>query len=112
MALRTERRRSGHNAHGTGRYARIFAHAHHAQQFSHLFFKTGCSRKASASVGYVYVEVCARPLTLDLRLRNQRRFAGMLSTIPTMLLSAAGSGAYFLTLEIDPSKMIAGVRRL
>ncbi|SNX84897.1 related to PAM17 - constituent of the TIM23 complex [Melanopsichium pennsylvanicum] len=44
-----------------------------------------------------------------LQLRRSRRFAGMVTTIPTTLLAGAAAGSYFLTLEIDPSNTIAGI---
>lgn len=47
----------------------------------------------------------------DLRLRNQRRIAGLVSTVPAMILAGAASGSYFLTQELDPSQTIMGVRR-
>lgn len=49
-------------------------------------------------------------LCADLRLRRNRRMAGLMTTIPTTLLSAATAGSYFMTLEVDPSQTIAGVR--
>jgi len=50
-------------------------------------------------------------LTLkDLRLRHQRRIVGLVTTVPTMIISAIASGSYFMTLEIDPSQTLGGVR--
>lgn len=53
----------------------------------------------------------AEPLPWDayLRLRKQRRIAGVATTWPTMILAAVGSGSYFMTLDIDPSQTIAGI---
>lgn len=45
----------------------------------------------------------------DLRLRRQRRIAGLVATVPTMLCSAIASGSYFMTIEIDPSQTLGGV---
>lgn len=42
-------------------------------------------------------------------MRRQRRLAGLISTVPTMAIAAIASGSYFMTLEIDPSKTIAGI---
>ncbi|KDN49896.1 mitochondrial import protein Pam17 [Tilletiaria anomala UBC 951] len=44
-----------------------------------------------------------------LKLRRSRRLAGMVTTIPTTALAAAGSGAFFLTQELDPTNAIAGI---
>jgi mitochondrial import inner membrane translocase subunit TIM23 len=33
----------------------------------------------------------------------------MITTIPSTLLAAAGSGSYFLTQELDPTNAIAGI---
>ncbi|CCU99199.1 unnamed protein product [Malassezia sympodialis ATCC 42132] len=45
----------------------------------------------------------------DLRLRRQRRIAGLVATVPTMLFSAIASGSYFMTIEIDPSQTLGGI---
>lgn len=44
-----------------------------------------------------------------LSLRKQKRIAGLVTTIPTTFLAAAGAGSYFLTQEIDPSQAIMGI---
>lgn len=54
-------------------------------------------------------ESCAYVLT-DLRLRHQRRMAGVFASVPTTLLAGAGAGSYFMTQEIDPSQTVMGVR--
>lgn len=56
------------------------------------------------------IHVCMRVLMKDLRLRHQRRMMGLVTTIPTMLISAIASGSYFMTIEIDPSQTLGGVR--
>lgn len=66
------------------------------------------ARKAF-TLGYMYV--CNNSFMKDLRLRHQRRIVGLVATVPTMLLSAIASGSYFMTLEIDPSQTLGGVRR-
>ncbi|WFD37675.1 TIM23 complex component [Malassezia japonica] len=49
------------------------------------------------------------PWETYLRLRNQRRIAGLVSTVPAMILAGAASGSYFLTQELDPSQTIMGI---
>ncbi|KAI3626197.1 hypothetical protein CBS9595_001558 [Malassezia furfur] len=49
------------------------------------------------------------PWSTYLQMRRQRRLAGLISTVPTMAIAAIASGSYFMTLEIDPSKTIAGI---
>jgi import inner membrane translocase subunit TIM23 len=44
-----------------------------------------------------------------LKLRKQRRIAGIVTTIPTTVLAAVSSGSYFLTQEIDPTNTIGGI---
>lgn len=46
----------------------------------------------------------------DLRLRSQRRMAGVFASVPATLLAGASAGSYFLTQEIDPSQTLMGVR--
>ncbi|WFD31375.1 TIM23 complex component [Malassezia sp. CBS 17886] len=51
------------------------------------------------------------PLPWDayLRLRNQRRIAGIVTTIPTTIFAAAASGSYFLTMQLDPTHTFMGL---
>lgn len=44
-----------------------------------------------------------------LSLRKQKRLAGLVTTVPTTFLAAAGAGSYFLTQEVDPSQAIMGI---
>ena len=45
-----------------------------------------------------------------LRLRKQRRLAGVVTTWPTTLLAAFGSSTYFLSQKMDPTQPLFGVR--
>ncbi len=45
----------------------------------------------------------------DLKMRKSRRLAGMVTSLPTTLLAAVGSGSYFLTQDLDPTNLIAGI---
>ena len=47
-----------------------------------------------------------------LRLRKQRRLAGVVTTWPTTLLAAFGSSTYFLSQKMDPTQPLFGVRTM
>lgn len=47
-----------------------------------------------------------------LRLRKQRRLAGVVTTWPTTLLAAFGSSTYFLSQKMDPTQPLFGVRAM
>jgi hypothetical protein len=51
------------------------------------------------------------PLSWDefLRLRRQRRLAGLIASFPTAILGLCGGGLYFATQELDPTQTILGI---
>jgi Mitochondrial import protein Pam17 len=44
-----------------------------------------------------------------LRLRRQRRLAGLIASFPTAILGLCGGGLYFATQELDPTQTILGM---